>query len=51
MIPKPTDTILQTLPIRSIHAAKEVQNLTKSGDLKQMRKVATEFEAEFLSQI
>ena len=51
MIPKPTDTILQTLPIRSIHAAKEVQNLTKSGDLKQMRKVAKDFEAVFLSQM
>ena len=51
MMPKLTDTILQTLPIRSIQAAKEMQNLTKGGDLKQMRKVAKDFEAVFISQM
>ena len=51
MMLKSTDTILQTLPIRSIQAAKEMQNLTKGGDLKQMRKVAKDFEAVFISQM
>ena len=51
MMPKLTDTILQTPPIRSIHAAKELQNLTKGGDLNQMRKVAKDFEAVFISQM
>ena len=51
MMPKLTDTILQTPPIRSIHAAKELQNLTKGGDLKRMREVAKDFEAVFISQM
>ena len=51
MMLKSTDTILQTLPIRNIQAAKEMQNLTKGGDLKQMRKVAKDFEAVFISQM
>ena len=51
MIPKPTDTMLQTLPIQSIHAAKQTKNLTSGNDLKQMRKVAKDFEAVFISQM
>ena len=51
MVPKPADTILQKLPIQAVHAAKDLQNLTKGGDLKQMRKVAKDFEAVFISQM
>jgi len=47
----PTDTILHTDSIWSIHAAKELQNLAKRSDLNQMRKVAKDFEAVFISQM
>ena len=51
MIPKPTDTIFHANSIRSMHAAKGLQNITGKSDANQMRKVAKEFEAVFISQM
>ena len=47
----PTDTILHTHSIQSMHAVKELQDLAKRSDLNQMRKVAKDFEAVFISQM
>ena len=51
MMTGPGDNMLSAQSFQALHAAERLPNTARHGDVAQMRKVAKDFEAVFISQM